>query len=124
MRNRWIGPALSALAYAAVWAILFAYGAENPWIDRIVIGEIALAALFAAITMSTTTKHWTVRGLGIWGLMAAIVLIFAAAQLIDAGVWDETPVHVRNIWRAILAVAGPCMLWGYWSWWRQGDGDA
>ncbi len=124
MRDRLTYPALFTAAYLATWAALHLLQADNPWIDRVIVGEIALSALLAVVAMSAATKRWTVRGLGIWGLMAAIVLIFATTQLIAWGVWEASPDLVRNLWRAMLAVAGPCMLYGYWTWWREGDGDA
>lgn len=121
--NRFWYPVAFTAAYVAVWVGLHFMGADNPWIDRIIVGEIALCALFAVMAMSIATKRWTVRGLGIWGLMSAIVLIYGTSQVIQAGVWDTSPDALRNLWRAILAVAGPCMLYGYWVWWRSEDGD-
>ena len=121
--NRFRYPAYFTVVYLAVWAGLHLLGADNPWIDRVIVGEIALCALFAVLAMSIATKRWTVRGLGIWGLMSAIVLIYGTSQLIQIGVWETSPDMLRNLWRAILAVAGPCMLWGYWVWWRNEDGE-
>lgn len=119
--NRLTYPALFTMAYLIVWAVLHVARVDNPWVDRVIIGEIALCALFAVVAMSIATRRWTVRGLGIWGLMTAIVLIFATSQLVEWQVLDATPTIVRNLWRAVLAIAGPCMLYGYWSWLREGD---
>lgn len=127
------------VAVAAVWSLLMVYGKENPWIDRLITGEIAVCGFFAAILIVRYTPKITVRTLGVFGLMVAIVLIFVAAQLLAAGIFGDptptalnqtlpdfpnmpkpatVPYWLRSTWRSILAVSGPCLLVGFYEWWH------
>lgn len=121
-------------AVASVWSVLMLYGKENPWIDRVITGEIAICALLSVLVIFWYTPKWSVRTIGVFSLMAAIVLLYTASQALDAGVFGP-PFHAaelppgaphpptipywwRSLWRSMLAVAGPCLLWGFYHWWQ------
>lgn len=120
MSGRFKPPFIFLSASLVVYAVLAVFalnGVESPWIDRIIVGEIALTAGYAVYAMFSSTFTWTVRGLGIWGLLLAIVLLYGTSQLVEWGfVPSPTPWFIRNTWRSMLAVAGPCMLYGYYYW--------
>ena len=123
MSGRFKPPFIFLSASLVVYAVLAVFalnGVESPWIDRIIVGEIALTAGYAVYAMFSSTFTWTVRGLGIWGLLLAIVPLYTTSQLVEWHVVSSpVPWFIRNTWRSMLAVAGPCMLYGYYRWSRQ-----
>lgn len=110
---------LSVCMYVALELVRrFVY--DGPWIDRLVVGQIAIVAGYSVYAMSSETKVWSIRGLGIWGFMAAILILYTASQLAEWGA-IERPVEpwIVNIWRSPLVVGGSFMGYGYYRW-RQG----
>ncbi len=109
---------LSICMYVALEMVRrFAY--SGPWIDRIVVGQIAIVAMFTVASMSLKTKRWTIRGLGIWQFMAAILMLYTVSQLMEFGVLSRpVPQWLINTWRAPLVVGGSFMLYGYYRWTR------
>lgn len=122
-------------AVAAVWSLLMIYGRENDWVDRFIFSEIALCGLFACYFIIRYSPKLTVRVIGVFSLFAGIVVLYTAAQLLDLGVWGTpprfttpppdtevaavVPYWLRSLGRSMLAVAGPCILWGYYRWWNE-----
>lgn len=118
---------LSGCLWAALTMIYTWYGYEGPWIDRFIAFEISLTALFTVVAMAWKTEQWTRRGLGIWGFMGAIVLLYIASQVREWGlVTGPLPPIVINTWRAPLFLGGLFMLYGYYKWAQDDswDGDA
>lgn len=119
------------LAVAAVWALLMAYGREEPWIDRFIIGEIAVCGAIGVYFIVRYSPKFTTRVIGVTSLFAGIVVLYVAAQILATGYWGEpirqadpppgvgvVPYWWRSLGRSFLAVAGPCILWGYYHWWH------
>ena len=115
---------LFVLASVLVWLLLLTVRADNPRLDLFVYGEIALAAAIAVTIMVWNTRKWTVRGLGLLGLMLAIMLLYTPGLLRELSLMhDMTPNWFTQFRRALLIVSGPCLLYGFWVWWHEEDGD-
>jgi hypothetical protein len=98
-------------------AVLELMGMNSPWIDRVIVFEIFTTALFTSIAMIVGTDRWSLRGLGIWGFMFAIVISYIASQMVLWGLLSlPLPFYISNIWRSMLALAGPLMIYGYYRW--------
>lgn len=123
MNGRYRPPIYLLLASLVVYAILFALGErglERLWVDRAIVAEISLSAAFAVYAMGTSTPKWTIRGLGIFGFMLAIVIYHIAIQFAEwRAVRLALPFYVVNIWRSILLVSGALMLYGFAVWARS-----
>lgn len=116
------------LAVLLVWAFLLTIRADNPWVDLVIFGEIAITAFVVAFLMFRYTNDWTVRGLGIFGLMTVIFLLYGPSFGQQIRLWGpEPPANIPTYlpdWfvqlrRAIVAVSGPCLLWGFKQWWEE-----
>lgn len=120
------------IAILLVWVFLLTFRADNPWIDIFIFGEIALAAVGVVVLMFRYTSNWTIRGLGIFGLMLVIFLLYGPQLGQWLGFWGPPP--PRNIptylpdWfvqlrRAIVVVSAPCLLFGFFQWWKENIGE-
>ena len=107
---------LNVCLYVALTMIYYWADYRGPWIDRLIVFEIFLTALFAVLAMAVGTSRWSRRGLGIWDFMGAIVVSYIVSQAIEWGYLSiPLPQYVVNIYRAPLAVGGALMLYGfYW----------
>jgi hypothetical protein len=121
-------------AVAVVWSALMAYGRENPWVDRFIIGEIAVCGALAIIFIILYTPKFSIRTIGILSMFTGILILYVAAQMLAAGFWGDippakelppgtqlppmVPYWIRSLGRSNLAVAGPCILYGYYYWLR------
>lgn len=122
MTGRWLPQVyfiyLSVCMYIAL-ELVRRYVYDGPWIDRIVVGQIAVVAAFTVSSMSLKTLAWTIRGLGIWGFMGAILILYSATQLVEFGALNRPVAQwIVNIWRSPLVVGGSFMLYGYYRWTR------
>jgi hypothetical protein len=128
MTGRWLPPIyfsyLAGCLYAALTMIHYWYGYQGPWIDRVIVFEIFLTALYTVTAMTFKTELWTRRGLGIWGFMGAIVVSYVVSQGIEWGYLSfPVPQYIVNLYRSPLALGGLFMLYGYYRWTRHDGWD-
>lgn len=118
------------VAVAAVWSVLMLYGKENPWIDRVIFGEIAICGVLVILFILRYTPEFKARNIGVFSMFFGIVVLYLASQLLAAGAFGEPikPAYIppgiprppvipywwRCLGRSMLAVAGPLVLWGYY----------
>lgn len=130
---RYLGSWVASVA--AVWCLLMIYGRENEWVDRFIFFEIALCGAFACYFIIRYSPKLTVRVIGVLSLFSGIVVLYVGAQALDFGAFGEPirsftpppgtpkpaalPCWWRSLGRSMLAVSGPCILWGYYHWWTE-----
>lgn len=121
--NRFSHPVRFIALVTVIWWLMLLVADRVPKIDLWIGGGIALACGTAAIIMILGTQRWTTRGLGLLGLMVAIVLLYLPLPLRELGLMGASPEWFIHLRRAILIVSGPFILIGIWQWFQRGDGD-
>lgn len=123
LHNRLWAPLRFIVVVCIVWVVMMAAADRVPKIDLWIGGGIALACGLAAVIMAVGTVNWTTRGLGLLGLMVAIVLLYLPLPLRELHVVGASPLWFIHLRRAILIVSSPFILIGIWQWFRDGDGN-
>lgn len=121
--NRLSHPIRFIALVTVIWWAMLLVADRVPKIDLWIGGGIALACGAAAFIMIAGTRQWTTRGLGLLGLMLAIVLLYLPLPLREVGIMGTSPEWFIHLRRAILIVSGPFILIGIWQWFQEGDGD-
>lgn len=120
-----------AVAILIVWAVLLTIRADSPWVDLIIFGEVSVAAVGVVVLMFRYTDDWTVRGLGIFGLMLTISLLYGPQLGQHLRFWGPPPpaniptylpAEFVQFRRSIIAVSAPCLLYGFVVWYRENIG--